>query len=158
MNDTFVPPLPLNPRWTGFDDLMPLERGFPRFIPRFFGTKLKVIIGPSITSKVRPLLDSYHSSSITALNNDSDINAITTTTNNNNMNTGVIIDINGRRTRPKPPYYEGDSEELKSIRREIAALLKREVEELGRISRNTGIARGLKGQNERSSSKEVIEG
>lgn len=124
---------------------MPLERGFPRFIPRFFGTKLKVIIGPSITSKVRPLLDSYH----VKAGNDSETT---------NVNTGVIIDINGRRTRPKPPYYEGDSEELKSIRRDIAALLRKEVEELGRTSKNTGIARGLKGQHERPSSKEVIEG
>lgn len=130
---------------------MPLERGFPRFIPRFFGTKLKVIIGPSITSKVRPLLDSYHSASASS-SSSSDNNGL-------GISTGVIIDIKGRKTRPKPPYYEGDPEELKALRREIAALLRGEVEALGRRTREDGIAKGLKkGHEAANHSKEVIEG
>lgn len=120
---------------SGFDDLMPLERGFPRFIPRFFGTKLKIIIGPSITSKVTPLIEEYHS-----------IAGGARSSFNNSNNSVGIKDIVGR--RPKPPNYEGESKESKRIRIEIAALLKEEVEKLGRKSRQEGKARGLKLGNE----------
>lgn len=125
---------------------MPLERGFPRFIPRFFGTKLKIIIGPSITSKVQPLIDSYHSK---LSSGRSSASAVTT---------GVIVDINGNKTRPKPPYYEGDPEDLKRIRIEIAALLKGEVEALGRMSRREQRAEGLKeGHENVNLDKEIVE-
>lgn len=115
------------PVWLeGFDDLMPLERGFPRFIPRFFGTKLKVIIGPSITAKVAPLIDEYHRIAGGAQSTfKPDI--------------GKLTDIKGRRiSRPRPPYYEGDSEESKRVRIEIAALLREEVQKLGKVVEHNG--------------------
>lgn len=111
---------------------MPLERGFPRFIPRFFGTKLKIIIGPSVTSRITPLLESYHEKA----------------GGPNSMTSPFLTDIKGRHTRPRPPYYEGDSEEAKRVRIEIARVLREEVEKLGRESRKQGKAEGLKTKHE----------
>jgi len=104
----------------GFDDLMPLERSFPRFIPRFFGTKLKVIIGRPVTDKIRPLIDEYHTKA------------------------GGPYPLTTIRGRPRPPKYEGDTEEAKNCRMKIAQLLKEEVENLGRASRMDGKGKGLK--------------
>lgn len=142
----------------GFDDLMPLERGFPRFIPRFFGTKLKIIIGASITSKVAPLIEEYHEKAggpYSKFSNTPSSSFSTTTASPSATspsshipptlaNIAVTESITARLARrPKPPYYEGDSEDAKRIRIEIAKVLKEEVEKLGRKSREMGKAEGL---------------
>ena len=93
---------------------MPLERDFPRFIPRFFGARIRIIIGPSITSRIRPLVDAYRERA-----------------------GGPHPLVEGpfdeqARVRPRPPRYEGDSREAIATRIAIAAVLKEEVERLGR--------------------------
>lgn len=43
---------------TGFDQLMPETRTFPRFFPRF-GARISITIGQPITSKIQPLVDRW---------------------------------------------------------------------------------------------------
>jgi hypothetical protein len=98
----------------GFDDLMPLERDFPRFIPRFFGARIRIIIGPSITSRIRPLVEAFREKA-----------------------GGAYPLVEGpfdeqAKVRPRPPKYEGDSQEAIETRIKIAAVMKEEVEKLGR--------------------------
>lgn len=93
---------------------MPLERDFPRFIPRFFGTRIRIIIGPSITARIRPLVDEYREQ---AGGPQPLVNA--------------PFD-QAAWERPRPPKYDGDSAAAIETRVKIAAIMKEEVEKLGR--------------------------
>jgi hypothetical protein len=99
--------------WTGFDDLMPADRTFPRFIPRFFGTKIRIIIGPSISSRIKPIIQAYRDQGGKPTPYSS-------------------LDAD----RPRPRDYRGDSELAKNTRIQIAHVLREEVEKLGK--RTTG--------------------
>lgn len=98
----------------GFDDLMPLERTFPRFIPRFWRANLRIVIGPPCTSRIVPLVDEYRAKAGGPV---------------------PLVDMRsqglGKDGRPRPPKYEGDTEEAKEARVKIASALKEEVEKLG---------------------------
>jgi len=99
------------PIWLqGFDDLMPLERDFPRFIPRFWRTRIRIVIGAPITHRIQPVIAEYREKA----------------------GGPVPMVPLGIEARPKPPRYEGDSEAAKAARIEIAARLREEVERLGR--------------------------
>jgi len=89
---------------------MPLERGFPKFIPRFWNANLRIVIGRPITHRIRPLVDKYREAA----------------------GGPVPLVSTELEKRPKPPSYEGDSEVAKAARVEIASQLREEVERLGR--------------------------
>lgn len=88
---------------------MPLERGFPKFIPRFWNSRLRIVIGAPITHRISPVIAEYREKAGGAI-------------------PMVPTDLEAR---PKPPGYEGDSEIARAARIEIAARLRSEVEKLG---------------------------
>ena len=103
----------------GFDDLMPDTRTFPRFIPRFFGTRIRIVIGAPCTRRVRPLIDAYRAKAGGPVPlTDPEV--------------PLVLDGQGYGSnRPRPPLYEGDSIAAKEARIAIASALRDEVLALG---------------------------
>jgi Acyltransferase len=122
---------------TGFDQIMPETRSFPRFLPRL-GARVSVSFGVPVTDRLRPLvvddpppiprpgsyaadlpppapeprtLPRYHQRAVPLTGADPDT-----------------------LQRPTPPDYSGDPAETIDRRIEIARVLREEVDKLGRRS------------------------
>ena len=97
---------------------MPDTRTFPRFIPRFFGTRIRIVIGAPCTGRVRPLMDAYRQEAGGPVPlTDPEV---------------MVPDGQGYGSnRPRPPLYEGDSSAAKEARIAIASALREEVLALG---------------------------
>ena len=89
---------------------MPAYRIFPRFVPRFIGTRLRIVIGRPVTARIQPLVDAYREVA----------------------GGPHTVFASGAKDTPRPPLYEGDSNLAKVKRIEIARVLREEVERLGR--------------------------
>lgn len=109
---------------------MPEPRDFPRFVPRFWrGARIRIVFGEPITGRVQDLVQEYQRE-----REKSHIAVASSIVDSLSTPTIALYDpVDGQtKLRPRPPNYEGDTLLAKEFRTKIAAVLKEEVEKLGR--------------------------